>query len=255
MKNACGKCSECRRQTPKYCENVEMLGLTVHGAAAEYVVADAAWVIHLPQSLSFETAAPLMCAGCTVYCALKTANLNSGDTVAIIGVGALGHLGVQFAKCMGLRVVCVDSRQAPLELAKSLKYKPDHVIDATKGVEHALAELKGHDVDAVIMCTDSVPAHEYGLQLVRKHGTYVVVGQPFEPIPVHYRNLIGKNLTLKGSLLSDPTLAQEMVNLVAEKGIEVKTRAYPLEDVQKLIDDYGESEHAGKLVLRVSSTE
>lgn len=63
MKNACGNCSECRRKTPKYCENVEMLGLTVHGAAAEYMVADAAWIIHLPQNLSFETAAPLMCAG------------------------------------------------------------------------------------------------------------------------------------------------------------------------------------------------
>lgn len=98
---------------------------------------------------------------------------------------------------MGLRVVCVDSRQAPLDLVKSLKFEPvyiikaefislsysliralqDYAIDATKGIEYALAEFKGHDVDAVIMCTDSVPAYEYGLQMVRKHGTYVVVGQ------------------------------------------------------------------------------
>lgn len=105
MKNPCGNCSECRRGTPKYCEDVEMLGLTVHGAAAEYMVADSAWLIHVPDNLSFEAVAPLMCAGnrqdwvfmnffsqsfslgCTIFCGLKTANLNPGDTVGIIGAG------------------------------------------------------------------------------------------------------------------------------------------------------------------------
>lgn len=95
---------------------------------------------------------------------------------------------------MGLRVVCVDSRQAPLDLVKKLKFAPvmlcpffifiecinhvshqDFAIDATKGVDHAIAEIGGN-VDAVLMATDSIPAHEYGLQLVRKHGTFVVIG-------------------------------------------------------------------------------
>jgi len=250
--NPCGTCSDCKKGFIKYCENAGMSGVIGDGAAAEYMVTDSNWTIPLPPNLSFESAAPLMCAGTTIYSGLKVANLKSGQTVAIVGAGALGHLGIQFAKCMGLRVVCVDARQAPLDLVKGLKYAPDYAIDATKGIEFALKEIGGEGVDATLMATDSIPAHEYGLNLTRKHGTFVVIGQPFDPIPVHYNYLIFRNITIKGSLLGDSQSTKEMVDLVAEKGIEVKTRAYPLADVETLMKDYHKESHAGKLVLRVS---
>lgn len=252
IKNVCGECGDCKKGLIKYCQTADHSGVIANGAACEYMVADEAWTIPLPPSLTFEAAAPLMCAGATIYCALKTANLSAGQSVAIIGAGALGHLGVQFAKCMGLRVVCVDVRQAPLDLVKGLKYAPDYAIDATKGVEYALQEINDEGVDATIMATDAIPAYSYGLQLTKKHGTFVVVGQPFESIPIHYNQLIFRDLTIKGSLLSDPDLAREMVNLVAEKGIEVRTKAYPLKDIETLMQDYHKENHAGKLVLRVS---
>jgi len=156
---------------------------------------------------------------------------------------------------MGLKVICVDSRQAPLDLVRSLKYAPDYIIDATKGIEYALKEVGGQGADATLMATGYIPAYEYGLQLTRKHGTFVVIGLPEEPIPIHSSQLVFRNITVKGSLLSDAAVIQEMVDMVAEKGIEVKTRAYPLDEVQTLISDYHKPNHCGKLVLRVSSNQ
>ncbi|KAF8589806.1 GroES-like protein [Ramaria rubella] len=252
MRNPCGECSDCKQGVPKYCPNKESGGVTSDGAGAEYMIADSNYTIPLPANIDFESAAPLMCAGATIYCGLKTAALKPGQTVAIIGAGALGHLGVQFAKCMGLRVVSVDVRQAPLDLVKSLKYAPDFALDATKGVEFALKKIGEGGVDATIMATDAISAHEYGLMLTKKHGIFVVIGQPFEPIPIHYNHLIFRNLTIKGSVLSDAQTAKEMVDLVSEKGIEVRTRSYPLEEVETLMQDYHKEGHAGKLVMRVS---
>ncbi|GJJ14585.1 hypothetical protein Clacol_008851 [Clathrus columnatus] len=268
IKNTCGECNDCKKGLVKYCENADHNGVFANGAACEYMVADEAWTIPLPSSITFEAAAPLMCAGATIYSGLKVANLKSGQSVAIIGVGALGHLGAQFAKCMGLKVVCVDARQAPLDLVKSLKYAPDYTIDAMKGVEWALQEIGGEGVDATLMATDAIPAYSYGLQLTKKHGTFVVMGQPFDPIPIPFNQLIFRNLTVKGSLISDLESATEMVKIVAEKGkyhinivkaaysfflgIEVRTKTYPLEDIKRLMQDYHKEDHAGKLVLRVS---
>ncbi|KIJ23322.1 hypothetical protein M422DRAFT_39670 [Sphaerobolus stellatus SS14] len=251
MQHSCGTCSDCKQGLPKFCDKNEMYGVSRDGAAAEYMVVDSKWTISLPSQLSFESAAPLMCAGTTIYSGLKVADLQPGQTVAIIGAGALGHIGIQFAKCMGLKVVCVDARQAPLDLVQKLKYAPDFALDATKGVDYALKTISG-DVDATLMATDSLAAHEYGLQLTKKHGTFVIIGQPTDPIPIHYSHLIFRNLTIKGSLLTDPETLKEMVTLVAEKGIEVKTRSYPIQDVETLLQDYHKENHAGKLVLRVS---
>jgi len=146
----------------------------------------------------------------------------------------------------------VDARQAPLDLVKNLRYAPDFVIDSTKGVDFAKKEIGGEGADATLMATDAIPAHEYGLQLTRKHGTFVVIGQPFDPIPVHYNHLIFRNITIMGSLLGDAQTTKEMVDLVAAKGIEVKTRTYPLEEVETLMKDYHKESHAGKLVMRIS---
>ncbi|KIJ48255.1 hypothetical protein M422DRAFT_162844, partial [Sphaerobolus stellatus SS14] len=217
-KNGCGDCPDCRSKRPRYCGESVLCGVTGDGAAAEYMIADSQWTVALPDTMSFEVGACLMCAGPTVYCGLKTANLSPGETVAIVGAGGLGHIGVQFAKLRGLRVVCVDNREAPLRLVKGLKYSSDFALDATKGVEYALKTIGG-DVDPTLMATDSIPAHEYGLKLTKKHGTFVIIGQPTDPIPIHYDYLIFRNLTIKGSLLTDPETLREMVELVAEKGL------------------------------------
>ncbi|KAF8492092.1 chaperonin 10-like protein [Hysterangium stoloniferum] len=251
-KNPCGECDNCHNNDFSSCAGLQLSGVTVDGSAAEFMVADANCVVPVPASLSFEMAAPLMCAGSTIYAGLKKANLEKGNTVAIIGIGALGHLGVQLAKCMGLRVVAVDVRQAPLDLVRRLKHAPDFTIDATKGVEYALQEIGGEGVHASIIASDSNAAYDFGFGLTKNHGLLVAIGLPPNPIMVHYNDLIIRDLTIKSGKLGNPEVTKEMVGLVVTNGIEVKTRVYALENIELLLEDYQKDSRAGKFVLRIS---
>ncbi|CDU22628.1 related to Zn-dependent alcohol dehydrogenases [Sporisorium scitamineum] len=102
------------------------------------------------------------------------------------------------------------------------------------------------------MCTDVIPAYEFGLAITKNHGLFMVVGQPNDPIPIHYNHLIFRDITVKGSLLSDARTTKQMCELVAKHKIQVKTIAYPLEEVEKMREDYAKPEHQGKMVVRVN---
>ncbi|SJX62992.1 related to Zn-dependent alcohol dehydrogenases [Sporisorium reilianum f. sp. reilianum] len=249
-----------KRGTPRYCAQQDMVGVTSDGAFAEYMLAEYRSCVVLPESLAFDSAAPLFCAGATVYQAIVQCELQRGKTLAIVGAGALGHLGVQFAKCLGYRVWLFDARDAPLEICRRLPYPPDKAINSgnvdghdVEAVEQFVeAQLGGTRADATIMCTDVVPAYEFGLAITKTHGLFMVVGQPAEPIPIHYNHLIFRDITVKGSLLSDATTTKAMCELVAKHRIHVKTVAYRLDEVDKMRDDYAKPEHQGKMVVRVN---
>ncbi|SPO25494.1 related to Zn-dependent alcohol dehydrogenases [Ustilago trichophora] len=261
FRDYCGTCDECKRGTPKYCTNQDMVGVTADGAFAEYMRADYRSCVVLPQSLDFDSAAPLFCAGATIYTAIVNCRLEPGQTLAIIGAGALGHLGVQFAKCLGYKVWLFDARNAPLEMCRSLPYPPDKTVNSGKidGHDEAAVEklvkeqLDGSRADATIMATDVISAHEFGLAITKNHGLFMVVGQPNDPIPIHYNHFIFRDITVKGSLLGDPKTTREMCELVAKHRIQVKTIAYPLEDVDKMRADYAKPNHQGKMVIRVNA--
>jgi D-arabinose 1-dehydrogenase-like Zn-dependent alcohol dehydrogenase len=121
FRNPCGECRECRRGgSTNYCAKVGLGGLTSNGGMAEYYLADPTWTVKLPDGMSFETAAPLMCAGSTIYNSILRANKPTGSILAVVGLGGLGHLGVQFGKAMGYRIVAADTREPPLKLVSSL---------------------------------------------------------------------------------------------------------------------------------------
>ncbi|TKY85876.1 hypothetical protein EX895_005417 [Sporisorium graminicola] len=260
FRDPCGECDECTRGTPKYCQQQDMVGVTADGAFAEYMLADYRSCVVLPDSLDFDSAAPLFCAGATIYQAIKECQLQPRQTLAIIGAGALGHLGVQLAKCLGFNVWLFDARDAPLEMCRSLRYPPDKAVNSGNIDGHDAAavdnlvssELGGKRADATILCTDVIPAYEFGLAITKNHGLFLVVGQPNDPIPIHYNHLIFRDITVKGSLLSDANTTREMCELVAKHKIQVKTSAYTLEEVDKMMDDYAKPNHQGKMVVRVN---
>ncbi|UZJ53124.1 hypothetical protein CBS101457_002444 [Exobasidium rhododendri] len=256
----CGKCDDCKvgGDWLKYCSDQTMAGVTGNGAFAQYAALDVRSSVRLPESLSFDIAAPLMCAGATIWTAIKGCNLQKGQSVAIVGSGSLGHLGAQMSKCLGLKTIMVDSRDAPLEMCKKLRYPPDVTYNSSsfdpskaEAVSKAIEACGGH-TDAVIVATDAIPAYKFGFELVKKHGLLMVVGQPGDPIPVDFVDLIFKDVTIKGSLLGSSRQVKEMVDFVAEKKIECRTKAYGLQDVHQLIADYGSPEHSGKMVVHVS---
>ena len=121
-RNRCGHCPDCLgpEEYRQYCRKLDgHCGVTLDGSFAEYMVVDGRESALLPDKVSFETAAPLACAGCTIFRAILQTQLKAGETIGLVGAGGgLGHLGVQFAKAMGLVVVGIDARDEALMLAK-----------------------------------------------------------------------------------------------------------------------------------------
>ncbi|KIM23183.1 hypothetical protein M408DRAFT_265658 [Serendipita vermifera MAFF 305830] len=209
-RGSCGKCRECIRGTPESCSQTVSAGITAHGGIAQYFLADPKWTVRLPESMGFSKAAPLMCAGSTVYHSLLRCGVDSGGIIGVIGVGGLGHLAVQFAKAMGHKVVAIDVRAAPLELCLALpeRLRADLVINSKetsteeiiKKIEGTLTDdsvgLPATGFDAVLVCTDVQPAYALGIELLAKHGTLVFVGVPEAPVPMSYTAFIGKDITV-----------------------------------------------------------
>lgn len=129
-------------------------------------------------------------------CLRSRASIASGHAHSVSGLGALGHFGVAVAKVLGLRLVGIDVKADALELARGLKFAPDLVIDAKKPSSDAVRAIKDKfgegvtGVDAAIIATDAIPSYQFGTDILRKHGTLIVVGQPSDPIPVKFVDLI-----------------------------------------------------------------
>ncbi|CAF0942207.1 unnamed protein product [Adineta steineri] len=262
--NACANCPDCLNDNNIYCENYDGTGISIDGAFAEYQKADSRWLVPLPDELSFQDAAPLMCAGLTAFSAIEKCALKKGQIIGIIGLGALGHLAVQFAKCMGLKVVAIDNRQEALDVVQKLKHTPDLIIDSSKiNEENAIEQIKTLQsstkdvytgVDATIIMAEPVKAYTYALNITRKHGTMIAVGIPREPVPIHVVDIIIRNITIKGSLIGDVECARRMVKFVVDHGIQGEIKCYTLEEAaDNLIKDFNRPDMKGKLVVNVSA--
>lgn len=260
FQNACGECPDCRAGKQIYCDNLSgMGGVTVDGGFAGFMRCDSRFCVKIPQSLPFAQSAPLMCAGATIWGALKKCKLQKGDVVGIVGLGGLGHIGIQLAvAALQLQVVAIDTREEPIKLAKSLKYPPTLTLNATEtDAKDAMSHISKLEkpnnawpgLDAVIVATDSIPAFTYAAEVTRKHGTLVIVGQPADPVPITFHQAIFRDIRVIGSLLSDATEAQEMVDQVARHGVEVTVQEYALDQVNKMVEDSHEKNMKGRLVV------
>jgi propanol-preferring alcohol dehydrogenase len=175
--SACGHCEHCLSAWETVCAEAEFGGYTKNGGFAEYLIADPNYVAHIPAGLDPKQAAPLICAGITTYKGIKETKTKAGDWIVISGVGGLGHLGIQYAKIMGLQVCAVDIDDGKLALAKTVG--ADLVVNA-KNAGAAEAVIKGTNGGAhgVLITAPSLGAFKQGVSMTRKRGTCVLVGLP-----------------------------------------------------------------------------
>lgn len=265
FKNACGQCTGCRlalrlrsRLDPRLCDNREMAGFQHDGAFAEYMVADPETTVRLPDALSFEQAAPLMCAGATVWGSLAraTAGLARGETVAVVGIGGLGHLGLQFAKALGFRTVAADNRHAGRELALQMTNKalvPDLVVDS--GAADALDQIyrftNEEGVAAVVVCTDSLVANSWALRTLRFGGTMGLLGLPAEQWRFDSDVMIFKELTIRGTYVAGREETEKMVETVAANAIESQLTVLPFDKIPDITGIYEAADFCGRIVVTV----
>lgn len=245
----CGTCTDCLgpENYTQYCRfSAGSCGVTMAGFFAEYARIDATQASKLPDKVSFQTAAPLACAGCTVYRGVVLSGVKKGDWLAIVGSGGgLGHLGVQFAKALGLKVIGVDARDEGLELTK--KGGADIVVDARAGNEDVVKQVQkvtnNEGATATLNVSDSPKAMATACAITKMHGTVIQIAQP-ENVVIPYRELIFRDIRVRGSLISSPNEARDMLNVVAEHGISVNTNAFQgLAEIEQLV----ELAHSGKM--------
>jgi propanol-preferring alcohol dehydrogenase len=172
---ACGTCEFCVSGWETLCLDQKNTGYSVDGCYAECVVAQADYVVPVPEGVDPLDAAPLTCAGVTTYKAVKVSGARPSDVVAIFGIGGLGHLALQYARIAGATVVAVDVTDEKLALAKELG--ADHVVNAaTASPAEALASLGGADV-AIVTAADAGPLRQ-AFDSLRRNGRLVLVGLP-----------------------------------------------------------------------------
>ncbi|KAJ9664798.1 hypothetical protein H2201_005019 [Coniosporium apollinis] len=257
LRNACGKCGDCLgpENYRQYCRNSDgYIGVTTQGTFAEYVLVDARWAAKLPERVSFGTAAPLACAGCTVFRGVILPELKAGEWIALVGSGGgLGHLGIQFAKALGLMVVGVDARDEGLALSKEAG--ADVVVDARKGKDEVVKEVhkvtNGEGVHAAVNLSEAKDAAATACAITKMHGTMVQIAQPTE-VCIPFAEYIFRDIRVRGSLICSREEAKRMLDIVAEHRISVKTNPFNgLKEITKLTDLVHGGKMAGKGIIIV----
>ncbi len=222
----CGYCEWCRRGSLIDCENMEIPGITVDGGYADYVVVKASALASLPEDLDADEAAPLLCAGITTYNALRTSGARGGDRVAVLGVGGLGHLGVQFAAKLGFETIAVARGKDKGELARQLG--AHHYVDSTAG-DPAQALLKLGGVDLILATVTNAEAMGAVFGGLRPQGKLLVVGASMDPIPVPAAMLIGGAKTIAGHASGTSGDSEDTLDFSALTGVRPMIETMPLE--------------------------
>src|SRR3984957_3320845 len=246
--SACGHCEYCLGAHETVCAEAQFGGYTRNGGFADYIIADPNYVAHIPAGLSAQDAAPLICAGITSYKGIKETKARPGDWIVISGIGGLGHLGVQYAKAMGLHVCAVDIDDAKLAHAKRLG--ADATVNAKDGDPIAgVKKATGGGAHGVLITAPSLAAFKQGVGMTRKCGTCVLVGLPPGDFPVPLFDVVANCITIRGSFVGTREDMAETLAFAAEGKIKADIELQPLSAINEI---FGRLEHgrvAGRVVL------
>jgi propanol-preferring alcohol dehydrogenase len=244
---SCGHCQQCRRGDLVSCLNQEFTGIQHDGGYAEVLIARASGLMSIPDELSAVDAAPLLCAGLTTFSALRNSSAKAGDLVGVLGIGGLGHLGVQYARHMGFEVAAIGRGADKAELAKKLG--AHHYVDSTfVDPGQALRELGGAAL--VIATASGGKAVAQVVKGLRPRGKVITLGATPDPIEVSTSDLIFASRSIEGALTGDPATGDATLKFSVLTGVAAMIETMPLENAP---DAYAKM-MAGKARLRMVLT-
>ena len=245
---ACGSCKYCKSGWETLCSNQQNTGYSVDGSFAEYVLADPNYVGKIPDNLSFEEAAPILCAGVTVYKGLKETEVKPGETVVVSGIGGLGHLAVQYALAMGMKVIAVDINDDKLALAKSLGAML--TINASKEDPVAiLAEMEG--AEGVLVTAVGTSSFSQGLGMLSKKGTMSLVGLPPGDFPLPIFDTVLNRKTVRGSIVGTRLDLEEALQFAADGKVTTHYTVDTLDNINAIFDKMKKGEITGRIVMKM----
>ena len=243
---SCGECEFCREGNENLCSRQKITGVTVDGGYAEFVKAPATHALKIPDGISALEAAPLFCAGLTVYRALKSASIVAGQRLAVFGIGGLGHLAVQFGRAFGAEVIAIDISEEKLELARSLG-AADTLNAATTDVVKQLRRKGGAHVSLVTSAARA--AYDTAFSGLRPTGTLLVVGLPAESICFPPILMAAREVRIHASTVGTRQDLREVLSMAAVGRVRCKVVARPLAQANEVLDQLRKGQVSGRIVL------
>jgi len=229
----CNWCEPCRRGDLIACRNSRIPGITMDGGYADYVIVPSSAVARMPPGLEAKDAGPLLCAGITTFNSLRNSGARSGDLVGILGIGGLGHLGVQFAARMGFNTVALARGRDKEELARSLGAR--HYIDTeAQDPAEELQRLGGATV--VLATVTSGKAMTAVIGGLGVGGKLIVLGAASDPAPIALARLIGGRLTITGWPSGASIDSEDTMRFAQMNGVRSMNEYYPLERAAEAYD-------------------
>jgi propanol-preferring alcohol dehydrogenase len=242
----CGECEFCREGNENLCTGQQITGVTVDGGYAEFVRAPASHALKIPDGLSSVDAAPLFCAGVTVYRALKQAKVIAGQRLAVFGVGGLGHLAVQIARVLGADVTAIDISEKKLNLAKSLGASAT-LNAVTADVVKELRKIGG--VHVALVASAAKAAYEMAFYCLRPTGILCVVGLPAENICFPPILMAAAEVRIQASAVGTRQDLREVLALAAGGKIRCHVGTRLLSEANQALDLLRRGQVSGRIVL------
>jgi alcohol dehydrogenase len=229
FQSTCGRCEWCQRGKLLFCPNHIATGINIAGGHAEYMVAYANATQLIPNGLSYDQAAPIFCAGYTVYSGLRLADPKPHERIAVVGIGALGHLGIQYSKAAGFETIAVTHSKDKEELA--YKLGADSVVSDGEAL---LKDAKGADV--ILATSNSYKATADAIKGIRPDGRAILMGVSSTETLTVPPEILFKRIRIIGSTQNDREHLYEALDYVAKGKVKVMTEISPLEEISNAYD-------------------
>lgn len=224
QRNSCGVCEYCKAGEEVLCAKNEATCQGNHGGFADGIRVNRRFVFAIPPELESSTAAPLLCGGVTCYTPLRL-YAGDGSRVGVVGIGGLGHLGVQLARALGCEVTAISRRADKDAEARALGAHHFVVGEPAKG-----------SLDLILNTAHHAPSMETMLGALRPKGVFVQLGAAAEPLVVDAFRLIIGARTVTGSAIGHPSVIREMLTLAAERGVKAKAEVLPMARANDALD-------------------
>jgi len=249
--SACGHCEHCQSGWETVCAEAQFGGYTRNGGFAEYILADPNYVAHIPDGLEPHHAAPIICAGVTTYKGIKETAARPGQWIAISGAGGLGHLGIQYAKAMGLHVVAVDIDDGKLAHATALG--ADAVVNAkTREAVADVVKITDGGAHGVLITAPSLGAFKQGVGMTRKRGTCVLVGLPPGEFPTPLFDVVANCITIRGSFVGTRRDMADALAFAAEGKVKADIELQPLTAINDVLERLEHGKVPSRVVIDIA---
>ncbi|MCX7871350.1 MAG: alcohol dehydrogenase catalytic domain-containing protein [bacterium] len=242
--SSCLNCDYCISANEQFCENRKITGIDSIGGFSQYIIALEDFLTIIPKDMDLAQAAPLFCAGLTVYSAIKNLNLKANSFIAILGIGGLGHLAIQIAKSFGLNVISFSSNENKKDLA--IKLGSDYFLNYNE-----IDKLKNiGKIDAVLSTLPNIKGKSEivmnFINYLKPFGKISFVGAHLEELTFKPIDLISKNLIITGSAVGSRINLRELINLAYKKNIKTVIQEFSFKDINLAI----EKVRKGQIIFR-----